>query len=123
MVPVKLLATTSLVRSQKLLALLLALCLLGQPLLCLLHCNARHGATTTSANLAVGIFFCDLTNHTHPNEPLDHGHFIPAYFPGILVALLVLLRGLMLFGQLPVPLASVHRGPIWSPPGPVPRSC
>jgi hypothetical protein len=94
----------------------LALLLLFQPLLCVIHCVMHTQAAEAHPGTA-GLFLC------HTSSPADDvSLLIPAFWPGVLPALLILaLAATTLRMSLSAPTCSAAHP--WAPPLPPPRTC
>jgi len=99
--------------------LLLALLLLGQPLLCIAHC--AFFATPPAEPLAVAFgFYCPLGPHHHHSEAPPPPP-IPAFWPGALVLAVVLSGFLLPLARLTAPPLPRLATLVWAPPVPPPR--
>lgn len=105
--------------SRQLLGVLIALLVLGQPLLCIGHCRmsappAHH--STPSPDDPLTFFLCELPEPTAAQEV-----FVLAYWPGLPTALLIVMLALQLAARLLAATPSQHTLPSWAPLTPPPR--
>jgi hypothetical protein len=97
-------------------ALALALLLLLQPLICVAHC-IFHAERSSAHAGAAGGFLC------HAAQPdADPFPIIPAFWPGVIPALLVLARAGTV-RRLAPPAPRCLDAHTWAPPLPPPRPC
>ncbi|NJN17143.1 MAG: hypothetical protein HC822_13140 [Oscillochloris sp.] len=98
---------------------MLALLLLGQPLLCLVHCEFVGGHSRSLFAFGDGraFYLCD-----HPLPSAGHGLFIPAFWPTLVLPMLLFSVGLTLLGFLASPLRSMVQSFPLPPSLPPPRN-
>jgi hypothetical protein len=101
------------------LALLVAVLLVGQSLLCVAHCAFSAPTDSTHGAVAYG-FYCPIGAHHHHSPNTEHTP-IPAFWPGVLFSLALIAGVLLVLARVAGAVAVSPPAPRWAPPVPPPR--